>query len=104
MHGCEVYLTETLNEKIRDNYHTILIAKNFDGFKELNTLIDLSTQEDHMFYKPRLSFDEFLNISDNVIKVSACLQSPLNKLDSENPYYEKLMIHYDYLEVQPRKL
>lgn len=101
MHGCEVYLTETLNEKIRDNYHTILIAKNFDGFKELNTLIDLSTQESHMFYKPRLSFDEFLNISDNIIKVSACLQSPLNKLDSENPYYEKLMIHYDYLEVQP---
>jgi DNA polymerase-3 subunit alpha len=101
MHGCEVYLTETLEEKIRDNYHTVLIAKNFEGFKELNTLIDLSTQEDHMYYKPRITFDEFLNISDNIIKVSACLQSPLNKLDSSNAYYERLMIHYDYLEVQP---
>ena len=28
IHGCEIYLTETLDEKIRDNYHTILIAKN----------------------------------------------------------------------------
>lgn len=80
IHGCEIYLTETLNEKIRDNYHTVLIAKNYKGFQELNALIDLSTQEDHMYYKPRLTFDEFLNISDNVIKISACLQSPLNKL------------------------
>lgn len=101
IHGCEIYLTETFNEKIRDNYHTILIAKNYNGFKELNSLIDLSTQDDHMYYKPRLSFDEFLNISDNIIKISACLQSPLNKLDSGNIYYEKLMKAYDFFEIQP---
>ena len=45
LHGVEIYLTETLNEKVRDNYHTILIAKNFEGVKELNKLIDLSTQD-----------------------------------------------------------
>jgi DNA polymerase-3 subunit alpha len=88
MHGCEVYLTESLTEKIRDNYHTVLIAKNYDGFKELNSLIDLSTQEDHMYYKPRLTFNEFLNISDNVIKISACLQSPVNKLLNRIPELE----------------
>ena len=41
IHGCEVYLTETLDEKIRDNYHTVLIAKNEEGRKELHTLLDL---------------------------------------------------------------
>lgn len=101
LHGCEVYLTETFDEKIRDNYHTILISKNESGFKELNTLIDLSTQDSHMYYKPRISFDEFLNISDNIIKISACLQSPLNKLSNDSIYYDKLMMHYDYFEVQP---
>jgi len=80
LHGVEIYLTETLNEKVRDNYHTILIAKNYEGFKEINKLIDLSTQEDHFYYKNRISFDEFLSISDNVIKISACLASPLNKI------------------------
>jgi DNA polymerase-3 subunit alpha len=80
LHGCEVYLTESLSDKIRDNYHTILIARNLNGVKELNYLIDLSTYEDHTYYKPRITFDEFLNISDNIIKISACLQSPLNKL------------------------
>lgn len=79
LHGVEVYLTAALEPKQRDNYHTILIAKNFEGVKEINTLVDLSTQLDHMYYKPRITFDEFFNISDNVIKISACLASPLSK-------------------------
>lgn len=79
LHGVEVYLTAALEPKQRDNYHTILIAKNFEGVKEINTLVDLSTQSDHMHYKPRITFDEFFNISDNVIKISACLASPLSK-------------------------
>ena len=79
LHGVECYLTSTLEEKIRDNYHTVLIAKNYDGVKEINSLIDISTRPDHVYYKPRITFDEFFNISDNVIKISACLASPLSK-------------------------
>jgi len=101
MHGVEIYLTETLNEKIRDNYHTILIARNFEGVKEINSLIDLSTQEDHFYYKNRLTFDEFLNISDNVIRISACLASPLNRLSDDNIYLDRLLSKYDYYEIQP---
>ena len=105
LHGVECYLTKDLLQideeniephKIRDNYHTILIAKNYVGLQEINTLIDLSTQEDHFYYKPRITFDEFKNISSNVIKISACLASPLNKLRDES-----LIQYYDYLEVQP---
>lgn len=89
-------ILEEGKKKIRDNYHTILIAKNYAGLQEINTLIDLSTQEDHFYYKPRLTFEEFKNISSNVIKISACLASPLNKLRDES-----LIQYYDYLEVQP---
>lgn len=105
IHGVECYLTKSLLQldeedgeykKVRDNYHTILIAKNYDGLQELNTLVDLSTQDDHFYYKPRLSFNEFKNISNNIIKISACLASPLNKLRDES-----LIQYYDYLEVQP---
>lgn len=114
LHGIEVYLTKTLDESIRDNYHTILIAKNKKGFKEINKLFFLSTDNQHTYYKPRLSFDEFLNISDNIIKISACIQSPLwkfyqliknqedNNIDStkERELYYKLAQHYDYYEIQ----
>lgn len=105
LHGIEMYLTENLKifdeekgdyKKVRDNYHTILIAKNHKGFQEINKLVDLSTQEDHFYFKPRITFDEFKNISDNVIKISACLASPLNKLRDES-----LIPYYDFLEVQP---
>ena len=102
---CEIYLTESLENKVRDNYHTILIAKNESGRKELFSLIDLSTREDHFYYKPRLTFEEFLNISDNIIKISACLASPLNEYKNvenfDKDLYLKLLQNYDYLEVQP---
>lgn len=91
LHGVEIYLTASLDEKVRDNYHTILIAKNFEGIKEINLLIDKSTREDHMYYKPRITFDEFFAISDNVIKISACLASPLSRYPSSiNEVYERL--------------
>lgn len=91
LHGVEIYLTASLDAKVRDNYHTILIAKNIEGIKEINLLIDKSTREDHMYYKPRITFDEFFAISDNVIKISACLASPLSRYPSSiNEVYERL--------------
>lgn len=102
MHGVEIYLTESLEEPfVRDNYHTILIAKNREGILELNRLVSISTHSDHTYYTNRISFDEFLGISDNIIKTSACLASPLNKLPDNHPRYLELAKHYDYLEIQP---
>ncbi len=93
-------LMETGQHKVRDNYHTILIAKNYAGLQEMNELISRSSQEDHFYYKPRITFDEFLGLSDNVIKISACLASPLNRMSITHPMYERLLKHYDYLEIQ----
>lgn len=114
LHGCEVYLTEKLYHtrinkntgeeeqyKVRDNFHTVLISKNEEGFKELNYLVGRNaTDSDHMYYKPRITFDEFFNISDNIIKISACMASPLNRLSEDNPNYEKLLQTYDFYEIQ----
>ena len=100
IHGVEIYLTETLNEenKIRDNYHTVLLAKNYKGLQEINELCYISTCKDHRYYKPRISFDEFLNISDDVIKISACISSPLKRYNGK--LKDRLLQHYDYYEIQ----
>lgn len=66
----------------------------------MNELISRSNQGDHFYYKPRITFDEFLGISSNVIKISACLASPLNRMSITHPMYERLLKHYDYLEIQ----
>ena len=105
IHGVECYLTEQLEPKVRDNYHTILLAKNYEGVKEINRLCYIASQPDHFYYRPRLTFDEFLGISDNVIKISACLASPLNEWHKNHLQYSTskfadIALHYDYLEIQ----
>lgn len=100
IHSVEIYLTESLTPKVRDNYHTVLMAKNMDGVRELNELISLSSDPEHFYYTNRISFDEFLSLSDNIISTSACLASPLNRLPEDHPMYRKLVEKYDFLEVQ----
>lgn len=100
IHGVEIYLTESLDEKIRDNYHTVLLARNLAGVKELNALISKSCDKEHFYYTNRITFDEFLSISKNIISTSACLASPLNKLPETHPRYMELAMKYDFLEIQ----
>ena len=52
IHAAEVYLTTDKNpeDKHRDNYHCVLIAKNYDGVKELNRLISGSFNRDDYHY------------------------------------------------------
>lgn len=96
IHGVECYLTENPSARQRDNYHTILIAKNAEGFREINNAL----YHTDFYYRPRISFDDFLALSNNVITTSACIAGPLNKLSKDNPYYEKLINRYDFLEIQ----
>lgn len=81
IHGIEAYLTETIEEKIRDNYHCCLYAKNWEGVKELNKLISSSfnRRDNHFYYAPRILIDDLMNTSDNIIIASACLGGLFNK-------------------------
>lgn len=101
IHSVEIYLTESLEPKVRDNYHTVLMARNPAGVLELNALVSKSCDPEHFYYTNRISFDEFLAISDNLISTSACLASPLNKLPANHPRYLELARKYDFLEIQP---
>lgn len=80
VHAIEFYLTQSLTEKVRDNYHLIAMAKNWEGVKEINQLVTTSRNRDdgHFYYVPRITLDELLNTSDNLIFTSACLGGPLH--------------------------
>ena len=81
IHGIEAYLTETIDEKIRDNYHCCLYAKNWEGVKELNKLISgsFNRKDNHFYYTPRILIDDIINTSNNIIISSACLGGLFNK-------------------------
>lgn len=108
IHAAEVYLTadKSAEDKHRDNYHCVLIAKNHNGVKELNRLISNSFNRDdyHYYYAPRISFDELYATSDNIIVTTACLGGVLNKADNNiKTEFLKFLIknkHRCYLEIQ----
>lgn len=107
IHAQEFYLTQTLDEKIRDNYHCLLIAKNYDGVLELNKLSSKAFNRDDnsLYYVPRITIDDVKNTSDNIIVSTACLGGVLNKSpdDVRWDFYHWLCEHKDrcFLEIQP---
>lgn len=81
IHGIEAYITESLEEKVRDNYHCVLIAKNYDGVLELNQLVSESynRSDGHFYYMPRILYDDLEKTSDNILISTACLGGILHK-------------------------
>lgn len=81
IHGVEAYITESLDEKVRDNYHCILIAKNYQGVLELNRLVSQSynRKDGHFYYMPRIAYHELENTTSNIIVSTACLGGILHK-------------------------
>lgn len=110
IHAMEAYLTERIpdegEEKIRDNYHCVLIAKNWEGVKELNRLQGkaFSRTDGHYYYAPRITFAELFATSNNIIITTACVASALCKgtESAKASYLRFLTRHKDrcFLEVQ----
>ncbi len=113
IHGEEFYVTKTIEPgeygvptKIRDNYHCSLYAKNFEGVKELNQLSSASfnRQDGHYYYAPRITLDELINTSDNIIVSTACLGGILhNGEDDVREVFINFLIqnkHRCFLEIQ----
>ena len=84
IHAIECYLTHDLTEKIRDNYHCVLIARNYEGFLELNRMVSRSfnRKDNHFYYVPRISFEELFSTSDNIIVTTACIGGVFGKAES----------------------
>lgn len=107
IHAEEFYLTNTLDEKVRDNYHCLLIAKNYDGVLELNKLSSKSFNRDDnsFYYVPRITIKDVKNTSDNIIVSTACLGGVLNKAPEpiRQDFFDWLCQHPDrcFLEIQP---
>lgn len=112
IHAEEFYVTEKLIEettgkKIRDNKHVVLIAKNKEGVCELNKLSSISFNEEHKYYAPRITIDELINTSKNIIVTTACLGGILfNANDEYRKKFLKFLISNNdrcFLEIQHHK-
>lgn len=113
IHAEEFYVTEKIDIdedgnpiKLRDNWHCLLIARNFDGVKEINRLASKSfnRKDGHYYYAPRIEFADLISTSDNVIISTACLGGILNRASEEiqKQFIDFMIKHKDrcFLEIQ----
>lgn len=82
--GCEVYVTRHYDPKIKDSehrsyYHLILLAKNFDGYKNLMKIVSQGHIEGLYYGKPRVSHEIIEKYHENLICCSACLAGEIPK-------------------------
>jgi DNA polymerase-3 subunit alpha len=114
IHASEFYMAIDLSVQERQDFHICLYAVNYEGVKELNYLSSKSFEGKgkkwhagiQYYYRPRISFEQLKNTSDNIIVTTACLASLLWKRKDEDiaiEYLEWLSQnkHRCFLEVQP---
>ena len=76
--GCEVYVTRHYDHRLKDPdhkkyYHLILLARNYEGYKNLMKLVSIGHLEGKYYDKPRISHEILEKYHENLICCSACL-------------------------------
>ena len=111
--GCEVYVSNHYDHRLKDKdhksyFHLILLAKNYNGYKNLMKIVSTGHIEG-MYYKPRVSHEVIEKYSKDLICCSACIagEVPRNVLAGDMDAAEKAIEWHKkvfgedyYLEVQ----
>jgi DNA polymerase III subunit alpha len=109
--GVEAYV---INGDVRDKkarlprYHQILLAKNYQGYKNLVKLVTISNLEG-FYYKPRINKELLEQYHEGLIVTSACLggeipqailQGKVDKAYETAVWYKRVFGDDFYLEIQ----
>lgn len=103
VYGAELYMVKNRKEKDNSNYHVVLIAKNQDGFYELNSIMSESNRSG-FYYKPRIDIELLKQLTpNNFFITSACVAGFLRPGDDMKELFEAVYNHFGknfFLEVQ----
>ena len=115
--GCEIYVTRHYDHKLKDKdhrgyYHLILLAKNYNGYKNLMKIVSTGHIEGKYYDKPRVSHEIVEKYSQDLVCCSACIAGEVPRAiiagDMEGAekaiaWYKKVFGEDFYLEVQEHK-
>ena len=114
--GCEVYVTRHYDHRLKDKdhrsyFHLILLAKDYEGYKNLMKIVSTGHIEGN-YYKPRVSHEVVENNAKGLICCSACIAGEIpraiiagNMEEAEKAvmWHKKVFGDDFYLEVQLHK-
>lgn len=96
--GLEGYVTKTLDEKVKDNYHITLLAKDYDGYKNLMKLTSIAHMQG-FYYRPRFTKEILKEHSKGIICFSGCPQAQIPQFLIDNNFEEAKKLTQWYLDV-----
>ncbi len=106
--GCDAYIVDDIQEKDKSNYHIVLLAKNYIGYKNLLKLVSFAHLEG-MYYKPRIDKGFLEKHSEGLIMLSGGLRGEiasaitsegLEAAEKKILWYKNLFKDDLYFEVQ----
>ena len=110
--GCEAYVSVGDHRvKEKGYYHLILLAKNYEGYKNLVKIVSMAHIEG-MYYRPRVSHEVLEKYHEGLICSSACmagevpraiLAGDMKKVDEVIAWHKKVFGDDYYLEVMLHK-
>ena len=115
--GCEVYVTRHYDHKLKDKdhrsyFHLILLAKNYNGYKNLMKIVSTGHIEGKYYDKPRVSHEIIEQNAQDLVCCSACIAGEIPRAiiaGDMKGAEEAIMWHKNlfgedfYLEVQQHK-
>ena len=115
--GCEIYVTRHYDHKLKDKdhrsyFHLILLAKNYEGYKNLMKIVSTGHIEGKYYDKPRVSHEVVEQYSKGLVCCSACIAGEIPRAiiagdmkgAEEAIMWHKRVFGEDfYLEVQEHK-
>ena len=115
--GCEVYVTRHYDHKLKDKdhrayFHLILLAKDYNGYKNLMKIVSTGHIEGKYYDKPRVSHEVIEKHAEGLVCCSACIAGEIPraiiagdmKAAEEAIMWHKNLFGEDfYLEVQQHK-
>ncbi|MEK7550424.1 MAG: DNA polymerase III subunit alpha [Patescibacteria group bacterium] len=96
--GMEGYMTSSMKEKVKDNYHILLLAKNLEGYKNLMKLTSMAHVEG-FYYKPRFDKETLKKYSKGIICTSACPKGEIGQSLINDDYKSAKNVTQWFLDV-----
>ena len=115
--GCEIYVTRGYDHKLKDTshkgyYHLILLAKNYNGYKNLVKIVSIGHTEGMYYGKPRVMHEVVEKYHEDLICSSACLAGEIPRniisgdmkaVDEAIEWHKRVFGEDYYLEVMLHK-
>ncbi|MBR2064229.1 MAG: DNA polymerase III subunit alpha [Bacteroidales bacterium] len=115
--GCEIYVTRHYDHKLKDKdhrsyFHLILLAKNYNGYKNLMKIVSTGHIEGKYYEKPRVSHEIVEKYAQDLVCCSACIAGEIPRAiiagdmagaEKAIEWHKKVFGDDYYLEVQQHK-